>query len=274
MFYLKINEKIKELLNLSDQNNIKLGCRVYCKHQLIALDEFELLLIELENLNLKKLTKEEIDCIKNSSEKIYFHNTHVCVHENNFDDKNKTTILEKENNNEYEYEYENQNQNNCNNPKKNEVKQIKKNDVNAKFRVSYDFPEEKSEVKLEGLGKQINENSTNQGISMISSFFLIVLGSYYLGIYYLEWSKASSLKLTLIVTIIVFFAEAFLLIIKMHREDNKSFRNKASENIKNNSLAYKLNQKYRDSFNKAKIESRNKVMDSSNGNVNGKEKKD
>jgi hypothetical protein len=261
MFYLRINEKIKDLFNLSGQ--IKLGCRVYCKHQLIALDEFELLLIELENLNLKKFTKDEIDSIKNSTEKVYFYNTHVCVHENNFDNKNKSIILVEDNKENNEYENLKQIE---------EIKQRKKNDVNEKFRVSYDFPEEKSDIKLEGLGKQINESSTNQGISMISSFFLIVLGSYYFGIYYLEWSKANSLKLTLIVTIIVFFAEAFLLIIKMHREDTKLFRYKASDNIKNNSLAYRLNQKYRDSFNNVKIKSKNKVMDSSV--INGKEKKD
>mgnify|MGYP000974478602 CR=1 FL=1 len=258
MFYLRISDKIRELLNLCDQ--IKLGCRVYCKHQLIALDELELLRIELENLDLKKLTNEEFVDIKNSSEKIYFHNTHVCVHENNFDNKN--SILEQEEDNDYDE------------LKKSEgIKQRKKVDVNTKFRVAYDFPEEKSEEKLEGIGKQMTENSTSQGISMIASFFLIVLGSYYLGIYYLEWSKANTLKLTLVVTIIVFFAEAFLLIIKMHREDTKTYRYKASENIKNNSLAYKLNPKYRASFNRAKIESKTKVMDLST-NTDGKEKKD
>merc|ERR1711957_275600 len=93
----------------------------------------------------------------------------------------------------------------------------------------------------------------------VVSFFLLVLGSYYLGIYWLEWSKESTLKLTLVVTIIVFFAEAFLLIIKMHREDTKTYRYKASDNIRNNSLAYKLNAKYRESFNQNEKDRKSKV---------------
>lgn len=253
MFYLKINEKIRELLNLSDQ--IKLGCRVYCKHQLIALDEFELLRIELETLNLRKFTNEEFISIKNSAEKIYFHNTHVCVHENNFDKKNTNTILEEDLNKDLEeLEF-----------KPEEIKQRKKADVITKFRVAYDFPEEKNEENFEGV-KKISENSGSQGVSMVASFFLIVLGSYYLGIYYLEWSKANTLKLTLVVTIIVFLAEAFLLIIKMHREDMKNYKSKrpygygANENIRKNSLAYRLNAKYRESFEKPKFD-KTKVMD-------------
>lgn len=265
MFYLRISEKIRELLALSEE--IKLGCRIYCKHQLIALDELELLRIELENLNLKKLTNEEFISIKNSCEKIYFHNTHVCIHENNFEKTNKISEkLEEESISDYNNEYED----NYTQINSEEIKQRKKADVLTKFRVAYDFPEEKSEENLEGLGKQITENSSSQGVSMIASFFLIVLGSYYLGIYYLEWSKANTLKLTLVVTIIVFFAEAFLLIIKMHREDTKRYKFKASDNIRNNSLAYRLNAKYREKFNSIGIAKKGKVMDSSSG----KEKKD
>ena len=42
MIYLKINEQIRELINLV-KDSFKLGCKEYCKHGLIALDEFELL---------------------------------------------------------------------------------------------------------------------------------------------------------------------------------------------------------------------------------------
>ena len=57
MLYLKINDKIRELMS---QITFKVGCKDYCKYQLIAIDEFELLRKELEykekfELNLRDI---------------------------------------------------------------------------------------------------------------------------------------------------------------------------------------------------------------------------
>jgi len=258
MFYLKINEKIRALIDLC--KSVKLGCRDYCKFQLIALDEFELLRIELENQNIKILSLEEFNEIKNSTEKVYFHSTHVCIHDNKI---SKEKIAEEILNEELLQEdlnSFNQKTNidknyidgNINNYKQDSIKERnKKPDVIAKFRVTYDFSDDKhkDELALNSKGNKIKEteNTFSYGVSMIGSFFLLVLGSYYLGRDYLGWSQANTLKLTLVVTIVVFFAEAFLLIIKLSKEDT-SQNIKASDKIKKYSLAYQLNQKYRNSF--------------------------
>ena len=252
MFYLKINEKIRSLLDLC--TNLKFGCRDYCRYQIIALDELELLRIELANQNLKILTSEEFNEIKNSTEKVYFHYTHVCIHDNKISKEKKAEEILKDEMEE-ETNFNNKN-NNCENNtidqfiKTDSLKERKKPDVIAKFRVSYDFTDKKDEedkFSIQGNKIKETENTFSYGLSMIASFFLLVLGSYYLGRDYLEWSPASTLKLTLVVTIVVFFAEAFLLIIKLGKqEDNTNV--KANDKIKKYSLAYQLNQKYRNSF--------------------------
>jgi len=259
MFYLKINEKIRSLIDLC--KILKLGCRDYCKFQLIALDELELLRIELSNQKIKNITLEEFNEIKNSTEKIYFHSTHVCIHDNKLSKEKVAEQIQKEELEDLELENNDNLNNNANNNniesnyyKSDLTKQRKKPDVMAKFRVAYDFinQDENSEEKLFAKNPNNNQikesqNTLSYGINMLVSFFLLVLGSYYLGRDYLGWSQASTLKLTLVVTIVVFFAEAFLLIIKLSKEDN-FINGKASDKIKKYSLAYQLNQKYRNSF--------------------------
>lgn len=249
MFYLKINEKIRELLDLC--KNIKLGCRDYCHYQLIALDELELLRIELINENIRIITSEEFDDLKNSTEKVYFHSTHVCIHDNKMPKDKIAEQIHKEELEDYEQEIGKD----TNDPqqifsKGDSLKERKKADVIAKFRVTYDFNDDKK-IEDESINSGNNiketENTFSYGISMIGSFFLLVLGSYYLGKDYLGWSPANTLKLTLVVTIIVFFAEAFLLIIKLSKQD-ESKKYKVNDNIRKYSLAYQLNQKYRNSF--------------------------
>jgi len=267
MFYLKINGEIRALLDLV--KNIKLGCRDYCKYQLIALDELELLRIELTNENIRNLTLEEFNQLKNTAEKLYFHSTHVCIHDNKMAKEKIAEQMQKEEMEEINKE-EDFTINNTENAqqlflKADSTKERKKADVIAKFRVTYDFADEKDKnEKISNIGSTVKEteNTLSYGISMIASFFLLVLGSFYLGRDYLEWSPANTLKLTLVVTIIVFFAEAFLLIIKLSKqEDSKNF--KASDRIKKYSLAYQLNEKYRNSFLNPTNYSKKVIKDSS-----------
>ncbi len=58
MIYLIISEKIRSLIEMI-KDSFKLGCKEYCKHQLIALDEFELLRKELQSKNMKTFSDEE-----------------------------------------------------------------------------------------------------------------------------------------------------------------------------------------------------------------------
>jgi len=258
MFYLKINEKIRSLLDLC--KTLNLGCRDYCKFQLIALDELELLRIELSNMNIKTISLEEFSEIKNSSEKIYFHITHVCIHDNKLTKEKVAEQMVKEELEDIELNNNNDKMNsNTNNIESNFyksdlTKNRKKPDVIAKFRVAYDFSNQDANLEENSFSKNSQnikiketENTLSYGINMLVSFFLLVLGSYYLGKDYLGWSQSNTLKLTLVVTIVVFFAEAFLLIIKLSKEDDLN-KGKASDKIKKYSLAYQLNQKYRNSF--------------------------
>lgn len=267
MFYLKINEKIRALLDQC--KNIKLGCRDYCKYQLIALDELELLRIELTNGNIQSLSSEEFTDLKNSTEKVYFHSTHVCIHDNKMPKEKIAEQIQKEELEDLQADAEAE-KNSINNfnfskntnkdsenayqdfLKSDSIKERKKADVIAKFRVTYDFVDEKeNEGKnlSNGISIKETENTLSYGVSMIVSFFLLVLGSFYFGRDYLMWSPANTLKLTLVVTIIVFFAEAFLLIIKLSKQDDALKNHKAaSDRIKKYSLAYQLDEKYRNSF--------------------------
>ena len=83
---------------------------------------------------------------------------------------------------------------------------------------------------------------------MIISFFLLVIGSYYLGKYFFGLSDSNTLKLVLVITIIVFLSETCLLLLSFHKEDLK----KQKEGIRSgqnkyysNSFAYRFNKDYR-----------------------------
>ncbi len=78
---------------------------------------------------------------------------------------------------------------------------------------------------------------------MVGSLFLLALGSYYMGIYLLNLSDSATYKLVLVVTIVVMLSEMILVVIKMHRESEKTLTPKK---IKESSFAYKFNKKYRE----------------------------
>jgi hypothetical protein len=220
MFYLKINEKIKELIDLL---NIQLGCKYYCKYQLIALDELEFIRRELKIQNIKTLTDEEYEEIKKSSEKVYFHTTHICVVQNP-EDKLEETDDEKA--------FEELLKEKTNKPKKDTFEP----NINYEFRLKQQ-EEEKNKLTIKK-----DENSMSFAINMVGSFFLIVLGSYYLGKHLLELDDSVTYKLVLVVTIVVFIAESVLLMLKLHRESEKLG---SYSKGKTNSFAYRFNRKYR-----------------------------
>ena len=78
---------------------------------------------------------------------------------------------------------------------------------------------------------------------MLASLFLLVLGSYYLGKYFLGMNDSATYKLVLVITIVVLISEMVLIVLKMNKEDEK---NLTIKKIKESSFAYKFNKKYRD----------------------------
>ena len=87
---------------------------------------------------------------------------------------------------------------------------------------------------------------------MIISFFLLVIGSYYLGKYFFGLNDSNTLKLVLVITIIVFLSETCLLLLSFHKEDLK----RQKEGIKtgqnryySDSFAYRFNKEYRNQVN-------------------------
>ena len=106
-----------------------------------------------------------------------------------------------------------------------------------------------SKRNLDRTGSSIT--SITGGFSMIISFFLLVLGSYYLGKYFLGLSDSNTLKLVLVITIIVFLSETCLLMLSLHKEDMK----RQKEGVQSiggyykDSFAYRFNKNYRNKVN-------------------------
>ena len=243
MHYLIISSEIKSYIEKIP--NIHFGCKYYCPLQIIALDEMELLRKELGKINIKLSDEEYKKLIKNTESK-YFQNIHICYPKNNtnkikeeeeenlFSDKflNKDKIPKKEENPFFNFEtFE-----------KNYQLRQKQKEENDKF---FNKINNKSNKSF---------NSINSGISLILSFFLLVLGSYYLGKNFFGLSNSNTYKLMLIVTIIVFLSETCLLLLKLHKDEMKEIEEGKGnyDNIYKNSFAYKFNKNYRNLINKPK----------------------
>jgi hypothetical protein len=220
MFYLKINDKIQELISLL---NIQIGCKYYCKYQLIALDELEFLRKELKSQNIITLTNQEYEEIKKSSEKVYYHSTHICIPQNPEDKKDVT---------DDEKEFEELLKDKQSKPKKETFEP----------NIDYEYRLKQQDEENKKVAVKKDDNSLSFAMNMIGSFFLVVLGSYYFGKYFLELEDAVTYKLVLVVTIVVFLAETVLLMIKLHRDSEKLGNYSKG---KNNSFAYRFNRKYR-----------------------------
>jgi hypothetical protein len=237
MFYLKINQQITEYLN-SVKDSFKLGCKEFCRFQFIALDELELLRKELELKEIKKFTNDEFKEFLKTTDKIYFNSIHVCddskPKQENSESINDTSSLDDELIlNEF---------------KKDKIREINKKtyfDTGAPVHPTKDDDEFIKSQNIDEIKKSKTENSLSYAFSMVGSFFLIVLGSYYLGKHFFGMQDSSTYKLVLVITIIVLISEMFLLIIKLNRStDNKLISSK----MKERSFAYKFNKKYREKF--------------------------
>jgi hypothetical protein len=232
MIYLKINEKIRELLDLI-KHNFKLGCKYYCPKQIIALDEFELMRKELILKNIKKITDEEFKQLIASTESFYLHNTHSCQNQEP-ESEDESKLLE----------------------------ELKKDKINPSKKIEYfetmkynEFEEEYLRKKKEEeesmkskseFSKIRSESSISYAFSMIGSLFLLASGSYYLGKYFLNMSESNTYKLVLVITIIVLISEMVLLVLKMNKDSEKTL---TMRKIKESSFAYKFNKKYREQCN-------------------------
>ena len=239
MFYLLINEKIRELINKI--KDIHFGCKYYCPLQMIALDEMELLRKELNNINIT-FTDIEWKNILKSSESKYYQNVHICQYPNK-EIKEKEEKSEKEkllNNNYLKKDKIIKNRPNpflnLEEMEKNYEKYKKQKENDEKFNNKNTF--------------NINNNSIyslNRGISMIGSFFLLVYGAYFLGKRVFKLNESN----TYILTLIVFLSETVLMLISIQQKELRERNSDPTYNIKyyKNSFAYQFNKNYRNHIN-------------------------
>ena len=242
MFYLIINEQIRKYIDMIKDKHF--GCKKYCPLQIIALDEMELLRKELKKININLSDEEYKNLLKNANPK-YFHTVHTCItpeeEKKREEEREKQRFLEES-----------------------KKEHIPKKEVNAFVdfeQLEKNYQErKKQEEKDEKLYKNSKRNldrtgssitSITGGFSMIISFFLLVLGSYYLGKYFLGLSDSNTLKLVLVITIIVFLSETCLLMLSLHKEDMK----RQKEGVQSiggyykDSFAYRFNKNYRNKVN-------------------------
>jgi hypothetical protein len=235
MFYIKINDAIRELLDRV-RDSFKLGCKVFCRLQLIALDEMELLRKELELKGLKKFTNEEFKEILKNSDKVYFNSIHICEDSKSKDDNETPDSINDSIDDE------------------SIMTEIKKDKVRKVHNEKYFDSGTPEHIEDNSILNSLNnsdnkkiktENSLSYAFSMVGSFFLIVLGSYYLGKHFFGMQDSSTYKLVLVITIIVLISEMFLLIIKLNKSDEN---NLLPGKLKERSFAYRFNKKYREKF--------------------------
>ena len=242
MFYLIINEQIRKYIDMIKDKHF--GCKKYCPLQIIALDEMELLRKELKKININLSDEEYKNLLKNANPK-YFHTVHTCItpeeEKKREEEREKQRFLE-----ESKREHI---------PKKEvnafvDFEQLEKNYQERKKQEEKDEKLYKnSKRNLDRTGSSIT--SITGGFSMIISFFLLVLGSYYLGKYFLGLNDSNTLKLVLVITIIVFLSETCLLMLSLHKEDMK----RQKEGVQSiggyykDSFAYRFNKNYRNKVN-------------------------
>ena len=244
MFYLIINEQIRKYIDMIKDKHF--GCKKYCPLQIIALDEMELLRKELKKIDID-LSNEEYNKLLKSTESKYFHNIHICITPE--EERKREELREQE-----KFLEESKKDKN----KKKEVNafvDFEQFEKNYKERKKHDEEEEKlfnnkSKQNIDRTGNSFT--SITNGFSMIISFFLLVIGSYYLGKYFFGLSDSNTLKLVLVITIVVFLSETCLLLLSFHKEDLK----RQKEGIKtgqnryySDSFAYRFNRNYRNTVN-------------------------
>ena len=227
MFYLKINDKLREYIKKIP--DMHFGCEDFCKLQVIAIDELELLKKRLKSIDIN-FTKEDYEQLINSTTKIYLKNQHICQKpselKNNIDDINNKDIT-------LNLQY-----NKDNKPIKNPFFNDKKFDENYQLKIKQEKDKNQSNNKKD------STSSVADGINLLLCFFIIVIGSFYFGRSILGLKPESNFKLVLVVTIVVFISETCLLMIKLNREHSDyTERN----HLIKDSFAYRFNNKYRNS---------------------------
>jgi hypothetical protein len=223
------------------------GCKKFCPLQIIALDEMELLRKELKKINIC-LSDEDFKNLLKSSEPKYFHSIHTCI----------TPEEERKHEEQREMEKYLEESKKDRIPKKevNAFVDFEQFEKNYQERKKHDEEEEKlfnkNNREIDKTGKSFT--SITNGFSMIISFFLLVIGSYFLGKYFFGLNDSNTLKLVLVITIIVFLSETCLLLLSFHKEDlkrQKEIIQKGESHNKyySNSFAYRFNKDYRSSVN-------------------------
>lgn len=257
MIYFKINNEIKNLiqsLSVVKNREISLGCKHYCTKQIIALDELQLLNKLLKKENIKDMSSEEFKNLKNSTSNLSLRNLHIC------EDETLNKLNSKIN-------YDNNNQQNTENEHIMNNINIDKFPRRAPpmFRPTTDYSSlnklEQQKEKDINNGRQhsynMRESSASYGINLIVSFFLVIFGSFWLCKYIFELSDLSTFKITLVISIVVMFAEAMLLLIKLDKESKKEINLKG---LKKGSFAYKFNKSYRDKLDIIEKKKQNKTF--------------
>ena len=243
MFYLIINEQIRKYIDMIKDKHF--GCKSYCPLQLIALDEMELLRKELKKIDID-LSNEEYSKLLKSAESKYFHNVHVCI--------TPEEDRKREEQREMEKFLEESKKDRIPKKEVNAFVDFEQFEKNYKERKKHEEEEEKlfnkHKRELDRTGSSYT--SITNGFSMIISFFLLVMGAYYLGKYFFKLSDSNTLKLVLVITIIVFLSETCLLLLSFHKEDMR----RQEEGIRtgrntyySDSFAYRFNKAYRNNVN-------------------------
>ena len=239
MFYLIINKQIRRYIDMIKDKHF--GCKKYCPLQIIALDEMELLRKELKKIDID-LTNEEFSKLIKSTESKYFHNVHICI--------TPEEERKREERREMEKYLEESKKDRFPKKETNAFVDFEQFEKNYKDRKKHDEEEEKLFNKknrdIDKTGSSVT--SITNGFSMIISFFLLVVGSYYLGKYFFGLSDSNTLKLVLVITIIVFLSETCLLLLSFHKEDlrrEKEGIRSGQNRYYSNSFAYRFNKDYR-----------------------------
>lgn len=235
MFYFKINPGLKKLI---EQNSFPLGCKYYCSTQIIALDEIELLHKEL--IKNKKITEEEFKEMIKNSEKVYFNSTHVCQAPKDGEAESASSCDEAELLKDKIH-------------KKRESPFVDWDKIDQEYELSQKQKGEEQKMTMDKseLTKIRSESSLSFAMSMIGSFFLLVLGAYYLGKHFLQMNDSATYKLVLVVTIVVVLSETVLLMIKLNKQTQGKL---STKEIREKSFAYKFNKNYREKFKDYKLD--------------------
>lgn len=234
MLYFRLTDEIRKLISQLPEvkeRKIVLGCKSFCKLQIIASDELELLKKLLKEEKILEISIDDFNTIKASTKSAYFRNIHICEEPNKeISEEEKKRLLEEE------FQELSKDRKPVYKPylfdSKTDIEYIEKQRKEI----------EKSTLKGQPQSFAMRESTMSYGVNLLVSFFLVIFGTYSVCKYFFELSDETNFKFTLVISIIVMFAEAVLLLIKLEKESNKEISIKG---LKKSSFAYKFNKNYR-----------------------------